>query len=62
MNNEKIKQFLKDIQIKKMETKSKLKMVSFLLSKDESLKKEMDNLLDKLSLLERLEEEIKKRK
>lgn len=62
MNNEKRKELLKDIQMKKIETKSQLKKVSFLLNQNKIFKKEMDALLDRLRMLEELENEIKRMK
>lgn len=62
MDNEKRKELLKDIQMKKMETKSQLQKVSFLLNKNKIFKKEMDALLDRLKMLEELENEIRKMK
>ena len=62
MDNEKRKELLKDIQMKKMETKSQLQKISFLLNQNKIFKKEMDALLDRLKMLEELENEIRKMK
>jgi Trp operon repressor len=62
MNNEKQKEWLKDIQMKKMEVKSQLKKLSFLLEQNIIFKEEMDALLDRLRMLEELENEIRKMK
>jgi nicotinic acid mononucleotide adenylyltransferase len=62
MDNEKRKELLKDIQMKKMETKSQLQKVSFLLNQNKIFKKEMDALLDRLKMLEELENEIRRMK
>ncbi len=62
MDNEKRKQLLKDIQMKKMETKSQLQKISFLMNKNKIFEKQMDALLDRLNMLEELENEIKKMK
>jgi len=60
MDNEKRKELLKDIQMMKMEAKSELQKVSFLLKEGKIYNKAMDVLLDRLRMLEELEKEIRK--
>ena len=62
MDNEKYKELLKNIQMQKMETKSELYKISFLLKQNKIFQKEMDILLDRLRILEELEREIEKMK
>jgi len=51
-----------DIQMKKMQVKSELNKISFLLKENKIFKKEMDVLLDRLKMLEELENEIRNMK
>jgi len=62
MDNEKRRLILMDIQMKKMEVKSKLNIVSFLLKQNKIFRREMDALLDRWNMLEALENEIRKMK
>lgn len=62
MENEKRRLILMDIQLKKMQVKSELNKISFLLKQNKIFKKEMDALLDRLRTLEELENEIRNMK
>ena len=62
MDNEKRKELLKDIQMRKMEAKSELHAISFLLKQNKIFQVRMDTLLDHLRMLEELEKEIEKMK
>ena len=62
MDNEQRKLLLMDIQMKKMEVKSELNKISFLLKQNKIFEKEANDLLDRLNILEKLENEIKKMK
>ena len=62
MDNEQRQVILKDIQMRKMEVKSQLQIISFLANQNKIFKKEMDELLDRLNLLEKIENEIIKDK
>ena len=61
--DENIRNYLSQIQIERMELKSSLKEISYLLrmKPNKNLSKELDRILDRLSYLEKLEEEIRKR-
>ena len=62
MDSENRRLILMDIQMKKMEVKSELNKISFLLKQNIIFKREMDALLDRWKMLEDLEHEIRKMK
>jgi hypothetical protein len=62
MDNEKRKELLKNIQMEKIAVKIELNQISFLLKQNKIFQKRMDALLDRLKMLEELEEEISKQK
>ena len=61
--DEEIKNYLSQIQIERMELKSSLNEISFLLKMkpNKRFSKELDRILDRLQYLEFLENEIRKR-
>ena len=58
-----IKFFLSQIELERMELKSSLRQLSFILKMSPNLErnKEIDRMLDRLKYLEELEKEIRKR-
>lgn len=61
--DESIKNYLARLQIEKMELKSSLREIGFLmkLKPNKALTKELDRILDRLAYLEKVEKEIRKR-
>lgn len=61
--DESIKNYLARLQTEKMELKSSLREIGFLmkLKPNKALTRELDRILDRLAYLEKVEEEIRKR-
>jgi len=62
MDSEKRKLLLMDIQMKKIEVKSELSKINFLLKQNQFFEREANDLLDRLNILEKLENEIREMK
>jgi hypothetical protein len=62
MNSDERKQFLKNIQMMKMQIKSELEKLRFSMENGIYVDKEVDTLLDRLRNLEKIEKEIEKTK
>jgi flagellar motility protein MotE (MotC chaperone) len=61
--DEEVKRILSQIQMERMELKSTLNEISYLMNekKNEKFSREIDRILDRLKYLEKLEKEIEKR-
>lgn len=61
--DESIKNYLAQLQTEKMELKSSLREIGFLmkLKPNKALTRELDRILDRLAYLEKVEKEIRKR-
>lgn len=62
MDNEKRKELLKSIQMEKIAVKMELNKLSFLSKQNKIFQQRTDALLDRLKMLQELEEEINKQK
>ena len=62
MDNEQRKEILKNIQMEKIAVKMELSKISYLLKQNEIFKQRTDILLDRLIMLDKLEEEFTKKR
>ena len=62
MDNEQRKEILKNIQMEKIAVKMELNKISYLLKQNEIFKQRTDILLDRLIMLDKLEEEFTKKR